>query len=186
MHRVPQIQSTLSLLAIGLLVLAAVQFSAGSSSVVPMKARASCPTTTTWSDSTLPSAHRTGPQSKLPFSSRPTGRARRLVSASSPRRKNVSLAIVHAGTETVRIVRQDVMAGHAVRASRPIGSVRPGRELSIELGDWPSGLYFARLTAAGGRVGYAPFVLEPRKLGEHRDRRRVVDDDLAGLQLPRR
>jgi hypothetical protein len=32
--------------------------------------------------------------------------------------------------------------------------------------DWPSGLYFARLTAPG-RVGYAPFVVAPRRLGEH-------------------
>jgi hypothetical protein len=32
--------------------------------------------------------------------------------------------------------------------------------------DWPSGLYFARLTAPG-RVGFAPFVVAPRRLGEH-------------------
>jgi hypothetical protein len=31
---------------------------------------------------------------------------------------------------------------------------------------WPSGLYFARL-AAPGRVGFAPFVVAPRRLGEH-------------------
>jgi hypothetical protein len=82
--------------------------------------------------------------------------------------ENVSLEIVHAGTESIRIIRNDVMAGHVVRASRQIGDVRPGRELAIRLGNWPSGLYFARLTAPGGRIGYAPFVLEPRKLGEHR------------------
>ena len=33
---------------------------------------------------------------------------------------------------------------------------------------WPSGLYFAQLTAPGGRTGYAPFVLAPAKLGGHR------------------
>ena len=32
--------------------------------------------------------------------------------------------------------------------------------------DWPSGLYFARLSAPG-RVGFAPFVVAPRRLGEH-------------------
>ncbi|HKG42653.1 MAG TPA: N,N-dimethylformamidase beta subunit family domain-containing protein [Gaiellaceae bacterium] len=32
----------------------------------------------------------------------------------------------------------------------------------------PSGLYFARLTADDGRVGFAPFVLLPRKLGTRR------------------
>jgi len=33
---------------------------------------------------------------------------------------------------------------------------------------WPSGLYYAELTALGGRLGYAPFVLVPRKIGQHR------------------
>ena len=31
-----------------------------------------------------------------------------------------------------------------------------------------SGLYFLRVTAADGRVGYAPLILRPRKLGEHK------------------
>jgi hypothetical protein len=35
-------------------------------------------------------------------------------------------------------------------------------------GNWRSGLYFLRLQADDGRVGYAPFVVRPRKLGEHR------------------
>ena len=35
-------------------------------------------------------------------------------------------------------------------------------------GAWPSGLYFLRVLAADGRVGYAPIVLRPRRLGEHR------------------
>jgi hypothetical protein len=33
---------------------------------------------------------------------------------------------------------------------------------------WPSGLYFLRVTTSDGRVGYAPMVLRPRRLGEHR------------------
>jgi hypothetical protein len=33
---------------------------------------------------------------------------------------------------------------------------------------WPSGLYFLRVTASDRRVGYAPVVLRPRRLGEHR------------------
>jgi hypothetical protein len=33
---------------------------------------------------------------------------------------------------------------------------------------FPSGLYFLRLTARDGRVGYAPLILRPRRLGEHR------------------
>ncbi len=35
---------------------------------------------------------------------------------------------------------------------------RPGR-LSLRIGRWPSGVYFARLGTRDGRVGYAPFVL---------------------------
>ncbi len=31
----------------------------------------------------------------------------------------------------------------------------------IRAGDWPSGLYFLRLTAPDGRLGYAPFVVRP-------------------------
>jgi len=38
----------------------------------------------------------------------------------------------------------------------------------VRPGDWPSGLYFLRITARDGRVGYAPFVVRPRKLGAHR------------------
>jgi hypothetical protein len=32
----------------------------------------------------------------------------------------------------------------------------------------PSGLYFAQLTAADGRIGYAPFVVRPPRLGTSR------------------
>ena len=35
-------------------------------------------------------------------------------------------------------------------------------------GSWPSGLYFLRVRAADGRTGYAPLILRPRRLGEHR------------------
>jgi hypothetical protein len=38
----------------------------------------------------------------------------------------------------------------------------------VRPGDWPSGLYFLRVSAADGRVGYAPLVVRPRLLGRHR------------------
>jgi hypothetical protein len=38
----------------------------------------------------------------------------------------------------------------------------------VRPGDWPSGLYFLRISANDGRVGYAPFVVRPRALGRHR------------------
>ena len=36
------------------------------------------------------------------------------------------------------------------------------------VGDWPSGVYFVRLASTNGRVGFAPFIVRPRFLGEHR------------------
>jgi hypothetical protein len=42
------------------------------------------------------------------------------------------------------------------------------RIVPVRIGAWPSGVYFVRLTAPGSRVGYAPFVLAPSRLGEHR------------------
>jgi N,N-dimethylformamidase beta subunit-like protein len=41
----------------------------------------------------------------------------------------------------------------------------------VEVGggsNWASGLYFLRATASDGRVAYAPLILRPRHLGEHR------------------
>lgn len=38
----------------------------------------------------------------------------------------------------------------------------PGRLRVVRAGDWPSGLYFLRLSAADGRVGYAPFIVTRR------------------------
>jgi hypothetical protein len=38
----------------------------------------------------------------------------------------------------------------------------------VRTGDWPSGLYFVRTTSTDGRVGYAPFIVRPRRLGTHR------------------
>jgi hypothetical protein len=38
----------------------------------------------------------------------------------------------------------------------------------VRPGDWPSGLYFLRITASDGRVGYAPFIVRPRLLGRSR------------------
>ena len=53
-------------------------------------------------------------------------------------------------------------------APRSIGRVNGKRAVDIRLGSWPSGIYFAEVTAAGERVGYAPFVLSPRHWGEHK------------------
>ena len=57
----------------------------------------------------------------------------------------------------------------------------------VRLGTWPSGLYFARLTAPGGRaVTFAPFVIKPSATSTARVAVVLPDLQLAGLQLLRR
>jgi hypothetical protein len=42
------------------------------------------------------------------------------------------------------------------------------RTIVVQTGDWPSGLYAARLQTSDGRLGFAPFVLRTTKPGETR------------------
>jgi hypothetical protein len=44
----------------------------------------------------------------------------------------------------------------------------PGRLRVLRAGPWASGLYFVRVAAGDGRVGYAPFILRPSQLGRER------------------
>ena len=44
----------------------------------------------------------------------------------------------------------------------------PGSIRVVRAGDWPSGLYFLRITAGDGRIGYAPFILRSRRPGTHK------------------
>jgi hypothetical protein len=44
---------------------------------------------------------------------------------------------------------------------------RPGL-LRVRVGHWTSGVYYARLTARDGGVGYAPLIVRPSRLGQHR------------------
>src|SRR5919197_197106 len=93
------------------------------------------------------------------------GAARRLVCARLfNRARGITMQPFRVGPETVR-TRNNEMQGVPVSAPRAIGSSRAGRVVRVPVGDWPSGLYFLRLTAADGRVGYAPFVVRPRVLG---------------------
>ena len=40
--------------------------------------------------------------------------------------------------------------------------------LGLRIARWPTGVYFAKLTAGDGRVGFAPFIVRPTALGAHR------------------
>jgi hypothetical protein len=105
-------------------------------------------------------------EASFPRESYGPGSKARLVFLSSATR--VTLEFFRAGTESRRIAQSDLMLGSSVSPRRSLGNVTSGRRVTVRIGNWPSGLYFARLTAHGGRLGFAPFVLRPRRLGEHR------------------
>src|SRR5436190_14044938 len=112
------------------------------------------------------SSHRPTVEAAFPLESYAPGTTARLVITDSAPR--VSIRIRHAGPESGIVSRNDVMTGVPVTKSRAIGRVDGRRIVKVRLGDWPSGVYYVQLTAPGGRVGYAPFVLRPTRLGEHR------------------
>jgi len=82
--------------------------------------------------------------------------------------RHVTLQIFRAGTRPEPVRGNDTLTGDPVSTLRSIGNTEPGRYLHVRIGDWPTGFYFAKLVDARRRVGYAPFVLRPRRLGEHR------------------
>jgi len=96
---------------------------------------------------------------------RPGDRARLVITDTA---SQVSVQILRAGGEPTPTVPNDVMLGTPVTKITPVGAVHGRRAFPIPIANWPSGVYFAQLTAPGSRVGYAPFVLAPRHLGEHR------------------
>jgi hypothetical protein len=81
-----------------------------------------------------------------------------------PEKEPVRLQLLRVGPERAVTRGNNEMQGVPVTEERSIesGVVR------LTVGDWPSGLYFARLEATDGRVGFAPFVVRPRELGESR------------------
>ena len=76
----------------------------------------------------------------------------------------VTVQLFRAGPERRRSLRDDVMRG--VPVGRPFKGHGDG--FAVRTPSGPSGLYFAKLTAPDGYVGYAPFVLRPRVLGRVR------------------
>jgi hypothetical protein len=62
---------------------------------------------------------------------------------------------------------QGTPMGPAFHVRWPGHGDRP-HTLAVPLGAWRSGVYFVRLRADDGRVGYAPIVLRPHRLGRNR------------------
>ncbi len=97
------------------------------------------------------------------------GQKAELVVSADTRRLTVELFRV--GPEEEPTFKKNEMKG--VRVTDPVkidwrrNRNRPGR-VPIRIGDWPSALYFARLTADDGRVGFAPFIVRPGVFGRRR------------------
>ena len=77
----------------------------------------------------------------------------------------------HAGALRIQMYRAG--GGHTgPMQGSPMGTARTVHpttsSVALPIGDWPSGLYYAQVTTPGKGNWYAPFVLRPKKLGEHR------------------
>jgi len=85
--------------------------------------------------------------------------------------KELTVQIFRSGAEAENTDRNDELKGVPVGEPRTIRWAqhrdRPAR-FGLRIGDWPTGFYFARLTAQDGRVGFAPFVLRPSVFGTTR------------------
>jgi hypothetical protein len=81
-------------------------------------------------------------------------------------RRDVRLRVFQAGPEGTRTQRADVITGVPVTPWRQV-DLRAA-PIKVHVGNWRSGVYFVRLEADGGRLGFAPFVLRPRVLGTSR------------------
>jgi hypothetical protein len=80
-------------------------------------------------------------------------------------RQRLVADVIQIGPEWKHTERPDVLSGVQVIESFPVG---PGqRRVRLPVGDWASGMYAVRLWGAG-RIGYAPFVVRPARLGEQR------------------
>ena len=80
----------------------------------------------------------------------------------------LTLQTFRAGGEDTRTHSDTIM--HGVAVNQPVTipwSARHRRAtLNFAVGPWASGVYFVKLTANDGRIGYAPFVVRPTTLGE--------------------
>ena len=97
------------------------------------------------------------------------GDSARIAVATDARGLSVDVLRITGAAPTTR--RNDKVQGTPMR---PAFHVRwPGRGdrphmLAVPLGAWRSGVYFVRLRADDGRVGYAPIILRPHRLGRNR------------------
>jgi hypothetical protein len=83
------------------------------------------------------------------------------------RESRLGLQVFRVGPEPTSTIGNTTMDGLPVTKEREVDR-SAGGVLDVWVGAWPSGLYFARLVADDGRVGFAPFVVRPESVGQHR------------------
>jgi hypothetical protein len=81
---------------------------------------------------------------------------------------NATLQVLHAGVEPGHTKSRDLIRGVAVGPRRWIGTRPVGTLVRVRVGEWPSGVYAARVLDGDGGAAYAPLVVRPRRLGQHR------------------
>jgi hypothetical protein len=77
---------------------------------------------------------------------------------------SLTVQLLHIGPEDQVIYSNDAVNGIPVGAPITVdwhANTGAAATIPVPLGAWQSGVYFARLTADDGRVGYAPLVLRP-------------------------
>ncbi len=78
------------------------------------------------------------------------------------RYSSLQIELLHVGPEDRVTVGNETMEGVVVAGPLHL-SARRG-SVRIHIGDWESGVYAARMTS-GDKVGFAPFIVRPRRLG---------------------
>jgi hypothetical protein len=78
-----------------------------------------------------------------------------------------TLELFRAGRTGLRRSSNITMRGVPVSKTMRFNATAAHSPIRLRIGNWPSGLYFARLHA-GRRSGFAPFVVRPSALGKHR------------------
>jgi hypothetical protein len=81
------------------------------------------------------------------------------------RYSHIGIQLLHVGPEDQLTIGNDTIEGvpvtDPIRVAGDHGSVR------IHIGNWESGVYAARMTS-GRKVGFAPFIVRPKRLGTER------------------
>ena len=77
---------------------------------------------------------------------------------------SLTIQILQIGPEDSVIYSNDAVNGVPVGSPLTVDwhlNTASSAAIPLTIGNWPTGVYFARITADDGRVGYAPFVLRP-------------------------